>query len=225
MYEDTLLAHTRFTANMRRVANLVSLIFSNEGQLKPSSFWTYSGISADLFRAIVVLMHAKLGSYPDWVNALKISFTFSGANDIFKALTQSGYDPSSLEYLRRPLQQFALRRHRIVHYGDLKVAADDVEDWSVADLWQFLHWHIAVIAFLYQFLEIVTEPTDLWSRRYKAAHRALDRHADLGRELVALPKRMKTCIEANDLSGAQAALSELSNRLSEIMQLVKQIEE
>jgi hypothetical protein len=224
MYEKTLLAHKRFSANMRRVKDLTSLAISNEGQFKAVGFWKYEGISADLFRAIVVLMHAAV---EDLVrNHVKnpTSFTFSGANDIFKHLTKSGYNTSSLEYLRKPLQQFAERRHRIVHYGDLSTSSDDVEPWGMADVWMLTQWQLTVAAFLYKFLEVVTEPAELFTTRYNLACEALRENVKLGHDLANMSKRIERPITLENADKAQAVLSELQDRLTAISRLLNEMQ-
>ena len=224
MYEKTLLAHKRFSANMRRVKNLTELAVSNEGRFKPISFWTYDGVSADLFRAIVVLMHASVEDLVrEHVKGAR-SFTYSGANDIFKSLTRSGYDPSPLEHLRNPLQQFVLRRHRIVHYGDLNDAADDVKPWNMADVWMLTQWQLTVAAFLYKFLEVVTEPAELFTTRYNLACAALHENVKLGHDLANMSKRIERPITLENADKAQAVLSELQDRLTAISRLLNEMQ-
>ena len=58
--DKALLSHTRFVVNMNRVTRLMELALSNEGQFKRTGFMTYDGISADLFRMIVVFLHATV---------------------------------------------------------------------------------------------------------------------------------------------------------------------
>ena len=223
MSERALLAFKRFSANMRRVNSLTTLALSNEGQFKPIGLWKYDGISADLFRAIVVLLHATVEDLVRSHVKNPGSFTFSGANDIFKHMTNSGYNTSSLEHLRKPLQQFALRRHRIVHYGDLRESSDDVEPWGMADAWSLTQWQLAISAFLYKFLEVVTEPTELFTFRYNAACKALDENVKLGHDLANIGKRIPKPLTADNAHELQAALSELIERLNAITRLLEKM--
>lgn len=49
---------SRFFMNMARISGLMKLMFSDIDQLKPSGFSLYEGASADIFRTIVVFLHA-----------------------------------------------------------------------------------------------------------------------------------------------------------------------
>jgi hypothetical protein len=219
MYEKTLLAHKRFSANMRRVSRLINLAMSNQGQFKAVGFWTYDEIGADIFRVIVVFLHAAV---EDLVRSHVVrprSFTFSVADDIFKALRKANYDPSPLEELRKPLEQFAKRRHRIVHEADLDDGAEDVAQWMVVDTWLLMQWLITIVAFQYKFLAVVTQPTALYTTRYQLARKALDQNVALGHALSAIPNNMREQIQNNDLVAAKAFLQELSDRLTAMSSL------
>jgi hypothetical protein len=226
MIEKTLLAHKRYVTNMKRVDRLMRLATSNEGQFKPTGFWTYDGISADLFRMIVVFLHSAIEDLvrthlPD---RFKSTFTFSVANDIFKSLQKAEYDPTPLEPLRNILNQLAKRRHKIVHQADLNENAEEVDKWKVADLWLLTQWSIAAATFLYLFLPIVTEPHELFSRRANRCRAALDRNVEFGKLLLRLPKQLKDASSRKDFVGAKALLDEVARKLSAISDVLIQME-
>ena len=60
MTEKVLRSHTRFNVNMARIAGLMKLATSSDGELRPTGFMTYEGVSADIFRLIVVFLHATV---------------------------------------------------------------------------------------------------------------------------------------------------------------------
>jgi hypothetical protein len=163
MSERALAAFKRFSNNMKRIDRLTKLLFGDLGA-KPTSFMVYEGVSADIFRMIVVFLHATL---EDLVRSLlrpNMTFTFSSANDIDKALRRDGYDPSGLKELKPALDQLAKRRQRIVHHGDLLDRAPDVDSWRFADFWQLMHWNLNVVGALYVLLPAVTEQNELYTK-------------------------------------------------------------
>jgi hypothetical protein len=118
--DKAMLAHTRYSLNMMRVAGLMTLATSNEGQFKPTGFMTCEGICADLFRMIVVFLHATVEDLVRSQLRPKTKFTFSHSNDIDKALRKAGFDPGPLEGLYPPLNMMARRRIAIVHQADFE---------------------------------------------------------------------------------------------------------
>jgi hypothetical protein len=141
-------AHKRFLSNMQRVERLMRLVTSGEGQFKPVGFWTYDGVAADVYRMIVVFLHAATEDLIRSFLPRKPKFQFSSANDIFNALKRAGHDSSRLQEIKRPLDELAKRRIRIVHYGDLKENAVEVEKWAITDIWLLIQSNISVIVFV-----------------------------------------------------------------------------
>jgi hypothetical protein len=184
-------AHRRFILNMDRIAGLMKLVTSNEGEFKPTSFMTYEGVSADIFRLIVVFLHASVEDLVRSQLTGKRQFSFQSGSDIDKALKSAGFDPSPLKPLYRPLTAMAKRRNRIVHDADLASKSSTiVEPWSVADLWQILHWNFAVLAFYYQMLIVLTEPTRarVFLEKYNNARKAMDESIKFAHRLMSFPK-------------------------------------
>jgi hypothetical protein len=209
-------AHRRFRMNMERIARLMKLAASGEGQFKPVGFWTYDGVTADVYRMIVVFLHSATEDFVRSFLPKKSKFQFSSANDIFGALKRAGYDPAHLEEIKKPLDELAKRRIRIVHYGDMKENAVEIEQWSITDIWLIMQWNISVIVFVHLFLPIVST-TDFDSRRkYRAARNALDRNAEFGHSLIDFPKDLKDAVGAKDNSKVQSILSALSDKLTAI---------
>jgi hypothetical protein len=99
--DKAMLAHTRYSLNMKRVAGLMALATSNEGQFKPTGFMKYEGISADLFRMIVVFLHATVEDLVRSQVRPNTKFTFSSGPDIDKALRKAGFNPNPLKGLYR----------------------------------------------------------------------------------------------------------------------------
>jgi hypothetical protein len=220
MYEKTILAQKRFDATMGRVTALVTVAVSNKEPFKASGFLRYDGVAADLLRAIVVLMHAAIEDLVRVHTKKPNSFTFSFASDIFNALEKAGYDPSGLEDLRKPLQQFALRRHRIVHYGDLSKSAEKVEPWGLIDIWMLGQWMATVTTFKYKFLEIVTEPNDLFTKRYNLARKALAEHSTFGQDLVKLVEEVSRPLTHKNLPQLKAIFSSMKAKLDKVLALM-----
>ena len=217
------IAHKRFLANMQRVERLMKLATSNEGQFKPVSFRTYDGIAGDVFRMIVVFLHSATEDFVRSFLPSKSKFQYSSATDIFKALKNAGHNPARLEEIKRPLDELAKRRIRIVHFGDLKANAVDVESWTISDIWVLLQWQISVIVFIHIFLPIVSQ-TDFGSdRKYLIARKALDRNVEFGHSLLDFPKEMKAAISKNDASEVNKVLSGLSDELSAIDSILQDL--
>ena len=94
MSEKVSWAHRRFIFNMDRIAGLMKLVTSNEGEFKPTRFMTYEGVSADIFRLIVVFLHASVEDLVRSQLTGKRQFSFQSGSDIDKALKSAGFDPS-----------------------------------------------------------------------------------------------------------------------------------
>jgi hypothetical protein len=60
MIERVIRSHTRFNVKMARVGELMKLAMSGEGQFKPTSFMQYEGVAADIFRLVIVFLHATV---------------------------------------------------------------------------------------------------------------------------------------------------------------------
>ena len=175
MIEKIVRSHTRFNVNMARIGGLMKLAMSGEGQFKPTGFMRYEGVSADIFRLIVVFLHAAVEDLVRSQLPGNKKFSFQSGPDIDKAFKRAGFDSSSLKPLYRPLTAMAKRRNRIVHEADLASHSSTVvEPWSVADSWQILQWNLAVLAFYYQMLIVLTEPHQVFVDKYNNARKAMD---------------------------------------------------
>jgi len=67
-------------------------------------------------------------------------------------------------------------------------------------------WVLAVNAFAYLLLEILTEPNDVYSTKYNAMFKAMDHHVVYGRLLTKFPK--------GDITAQQEALQKLADQLT-----------
>jgi hypothetical protein len=219
--DRVMLAHARYSLNMKRVAGLMTLATSNEGQFKPTGFMTYEGISADLFRMIVVFLHATVEELVRGQLRPNTKFTFSSGNDIDKALRKAGFNPDPLQALYPPLTMMARRRIAIVHRADLREQAEDVDAWSVADLWSLGQWNLAVIAFLYRLLSIAIGPHELLTQRYEAALKAMHENVAYGRMILALPSALRAATTTLDSTDATKMLEAMQDKLSAIQQLIR----
>ena|SRR6266576_2757933 len=207
MYEKVLQAHKRYVINSDRVARLMNLVMSNAGEMKPKSFMTYSGVSADIMRAIVVFLHATVEDLIRTQIPKNEKFTFQGRGDIEKAMKKIGRSAAPLRRLYNPLTQLARRRTQIVHYGDMPAnSSEPILDWDVSDVWCLLQWNLAVNAFVYLLLEILTEPNDVYSTRYNAMFKAMDDHVVYGKLLTKFPK--------GDITAQQEALQKMADQLT-----------
>jgi hypothetical protein len=119
MTDKIIRSHTRFNLNMARIAGLMKLAMSGEGQFKPIGFMKYEGVSADIFRLIIVFLHAAVEDLVRSQLPGNKQFSFQSGSDIDKALKKAGFDSSSLKPLYPPLTTMAKRRNRIVHEADL----------------------------------------------------------------------------------------------------------
>ena len=189
MIKNVVRSHTRFNLNMARVAGLMKLATSSDGELRLTGFMTYDGVGADIFRLIVVFLHATVEDLVRSQLPAKRQFSFQSGTDIDKALRRAGFDSSSLKPLYRPLTSMAKRRNRIVHEADWASSSSTIaESWGVEDLWQLIQWNLAVIAFYYQMLIVLTEPSQIFIERYNNARKAMDENVKFANQLISFPK-------------------------------------
>jgi hypothetical protein len=211
MINKVFYSHTRFNVNMARIAGLMSLALSGDRQ--PKSFMQYEGVKADIFRFIVVFLHATVEDLVRTQLPHNRSFSFQSGADIDKAIKHAGFDSSSLKPLYPTLTAMAKRRNRIVHYADLASRSSTVvEPWSIADTWQILQWNLAVVAFYYRMLIVLTEPHPVFVERYDNARKSMDENIKFAKQLINFPK--------GSLELQQKALAEISERLDSITSLI-----
>ena len=79
---------------MARVAGLMKLATSSDGELRLTGFMTYEGVGADIFRLIVVFLHATVEYLVRSQLPAKRQFSFQSGTDIDKALRRAGFDSS-----------------------------------------------------------------------------------------------------------------------------------
>jgi hypothetical protein len=214
MIEKIVRSHTRFNVNMARIGGLMKLAMSGEGQFKPTGFMQYEGVSADIFRLIVVFLHAAVEDLVRSRLPGNKNFSFQSGPDIDKALKRARFDSSSLKPLYRPLTAMAKRRNRIVHEADLASHSSTVvEPWSVADVWQILQWNLAVLAFYYQMLIVLTEPHEVFVDKYNNVRKAMDENIKFAHHLMNFPK--------GSLELQKKALEHMSKSLESMMSLLR----
>jgi hypothetical protein len=214
MIEKIVRSQTRFNVNMARIGGLMKLATSGEGQFKPTGFMQYEGVSADIFRLIVVFLHAAVEDLVRSQLPGNKNFSFQSGPDIDKVLNHAGLDSSSLKPLYRPLTAMAKRRNRIVHEADLASRSSTVvEPWSVADVWQILQWNLAVLAFYYQMLIVLTGPHQVFVDKYNNARKAMDENIKFARHLMKFPK--------GSLELQKKALNDTSKSLESMMSLLR----
>jgi hypothetical protein len=214
MIEKIARSNARFNLNMARIAGLMKFVMSGAGELKPTGFMTYEGVSADIFRLIVVFLHAAVEDLVRSQLPAKKSFSFQSGADIDKALRQASFDPRPLNALYPPLTAMAKRRNRIVHEADLSSKSGTiVEPWSIADLWQLTQWNLAVVAFYYQIFIVLTGPHQGIEERYKNARKAMDTNVKFANQLMNFPK--------GSLEPQKKALEEMIESLGSIMSLLQ----
>ena len=144
MIDKVFHSHIRFNVNMARIAGLMSLALSGDRQ--PNSFMQYEGVKADIFRFIVVFLHATVEDLVRTQLPHNRSFSFQSGTDIDKALKHAGFDSSSLRPFYRPLTAMARRRNRIVHEADLaSLTSTVVEPWSIAAMKRIRGREVVVI--------------------------------------------------------------------------------
>jgi hypothetical protein len=189
MFDKIILSHTRFKANMGRITRLMNLAMSDAGEFKAIGFMSYNGLSADIFRLIVVFLHSAVEDLVrSHLPANRQNFSLQSGRDIDKAIKHTGRSPTALASLYPPLTSLARRRNRIVHNADLQADAKNVEPWDIPDVWQLLQWNLTAIAFHYQMLIIFTRPEPAIIERYGNARLAMDENVKIGDQLVNFPQ-------------------------------------
>lgn len=183
------LLRTRFLLNMSRVNSLVRLLFSSDS-VKPAGIFRSEGVRADLYRSIVVFLHATfevvLRSH---MRELEPNLTFSGRPDLDKALRRSGIDAAPFKRIYPPLTQMAKRRHRIVHYADLPRSTDtSAATWGIVDEWQLIMWLMAVPAFYYQLHISVGSASALERVHHARIEKVMQSHVAFAKQLLAFPE-------------------------------------
>jgi hypothetical protein len=88
-----------------------------------------------------------------------------------------------------------------------------VESWSVAEVWQILQWNLAVLAFYYQMLIVLTEPRPIFVERYDNIRKAMDENIMFAKQLMNFSK--------GSLERQQKALEDMNERLGAMMSLVR----
>lgn len=207
----------RFSLNMRRITGLILLAFKDERERNPKAFLTATKASADLFRLIVVFLHAAVEDQVRSIVPKGKGFLFYAGSDIDKAIKRAGLDPAPLTELYKPLSQLAKRRGRIVHEADFESRLDTaVSDWGVTDFWLLTHWLIATIAFNYRLLELCVGAHDVFRQKYANALSAMEKHREFGMALTGVP--------ANGTPEEQRqALANLARLLDEVLLAMKPI--
>jgi hypothetical protein len=209
------LAHLRFRVNMKRINGLVNLIQSDIGTLKsPMLFGSSEGVRSDIFRAIVVFLHATFEDlFRNHLQNPNKNFPFYSKTDFDKAFKKSNIDPKPFTYLYPPLTQMAKRRKLIVHEADLINRSDtQVNPWNFVDEWQLIMWLIAVPAFAYQ-LRISRKTASINEiNTYENLKKAIRTHTELGNQLLSLTNTPK-----NRQKEALTHLSETLKKLIEIL--------
>jgi hypothetical protein len=172
---------------MKRVADVVKLLMTNE-DLKPTRLFSPSdGARGEILRFVVVFLHSSLEVLlRSRLPKPNRSYSFYSASDLEKVLRLSGIDAKPFRALYPPLTQMAKRRNRIVHDADL--INGDVETWGIADDWQLIMWNLAVIAFYYQFWVALDETSALAISRCEAIREAMEGHVKFGNQLLAFPE-------------------------------------
>jgi hypothetical protein len=176
---------------MGRISRLINLVVSGDiDQLKPSGFCQYDGVSADLFRSVVVFLHATL---EELVRTLtqrtEKAWSLYSGTDIDKRLTQASIDPQGFKSLYPPLTQLAKRRNRIVHHADFLGSTDTVvQAWEITDYWQLSMWNLAVVCFYYRLIVHIEPGNDAVRTSHDRILQAMSALVDLGNSMVALGK-------------------------------------
>lgn len=184
----------RFTANMRRIGAITRFIFSGVKGLEQTGPFQSEGLRADILRMIAVFLHAAI---EDFVRSTfhRKGFTFGSDGDLKKVFKKVRIDDGAFNDIFPGLNQLALRRIQIVHYGDLPEAASDAPSWDLGDDWQLIHWHLVVLL-LYHRIRKTTGPTGMVEdRATENLEKAFVKNIDLGKALVELtrsaPERIK----------------------------------
>jgi hypothetical protein len=148
MTAKSTLLETRFMLNMSRINGLMQLQYANFKPKPTHLFLGEEGPRADIFRAIIVFLHATfevlLRSHMPTSNR---NVNFYSRADLEKALKRSTIDSTPFKPLYPPLVQMAKRRTRIVHDADLSNRSATICDpWKAADEWQLGMWFMATIS-------------------------------------------------------------------------------
>jgi hypothetical protein len=174
---------------MGRIIRLMNLAMSDTGEFKAIGFMSYNGLSADIFRLIVVFLHSAVEDLVrSHLPANRQNFSLQSGRDIDRAIKHTGRSPTALASLYPPLTSLTRRRNRIVHNADLKADAKNVEPWDIPDVWQLLQWNLMAIAFHYQMLIIFTRPERAIIERYDNARLVMDENVKFGNQLVNFPQ-------------------------------------
>lgn len=108
----------------------------------------------------------------------------------------------------------AKRRNRIVHEADLTLdSITVVEPWGVVDIWQITQWNLAVLAFYYQMLIVLTEPRQVFVDKYNNARKAMDENIKYAHHLMNFPK--------GPLELQKKALDDMSKSLDSMISLLR----
>ena len=173
----------RFRLNIDRINGMVKFLY-DENNWKPATqafHQPVEGVQADIFRSVVVFLHA---TFEDLIrsHAPKAKrWTFSSRSDLEKAFKRSKINCAPFKQLYAPLTQMAQRRNRIVHDADLvSRAATICEPWTFVDVWQLGLWLMAVVAFDRQLLED--------RLGYDRVRKATSLHHDVAEQMLAFPK-------------------------------------
>lgn len=188
---DNNLQKARFHLNMGRINGLVNLIHSDFDQLRPPGLFQQSnGVRADIFRAIVVFLHATFEDVlRTYIPKPNKSPSFYSKTDIDKALKKCGIDTKPFKPLYPPLTQMAKRRKRIVHDADLSNRTDMVsEAWGFVDDWQLIMWLMAVPAFYYQLRISIKVANAIEVTMYERFRKAMLSHVEFGNHLLSFSK-------------------------------------
>jgi hypothetical protein len=161
------LASKRFQLNMARVNRLLSL-----GQrLRQAASQQSDALAdrpddlADLYRSTVVFLHASFEDFLGTIADIRLGHvpkrTFGNVDVVVEVLQKLGLDLASFQPLFPEISALMIRRHRIVHNGDLP-APDAVTEipWTIGDDYQLIVWLFAVSAFA-SGLHVALDPTRL----------------------------------------------------------------
>jgi hypothetical protein len=178
------LLEKRFRLNMKRINEMVQLLFSHDDLKQTRLFGNSSGTRADILRAIVVFLHATFEvALRSHLPKPSRSLSFYSRTDLDKALRISGIDPEPFRFLYPPLTQMAKRRRQIVHEADL--LHGDPHEWTIADDWQLIMWLLAVPAFYYQLRISLCAADKVERAMYERLRTAMTRHVMFGKQLLA----------------------------------------
>jgi hypothetical protein len=171
---------------MDRISGLVRLLFSNDDLKPTAAFEPSTGPRADIFRAVVVFLHATFEvALRSHIPRPTRNLSFYSRSDLDKALRLSGIDRAPFRPLYPTLTQMAKRRKRIVHEADL--VHDRPLEWGIADDWQLIMWLLAVPAFYYQFRISLGLASAVEREMSKRLRTAMASHVAFGKHLLALP--------------------------------------